>query len=129
MLILPIQAQEPDWALTFERMLGAGLEVSTLLLTCTLAVFILLVFLVRVLMIVRKLPVPSDPVDMARPTAFRALMLGSSALLAPLVALDFFPVDGLDPRAVLAIAYGFEVLIAVAGWFALHLFYKTRSQH
>jgi hypothetical protein len=65
---------------------------------------------------------------MAKPKDFRALMLGSAALLAPLAALEFLPVEGLDPRWVLVVAYAFEVLLVVVLWIALHLFYKVRAE-
>lgn len=122
------QKQQSELLQTLEVMFDAGLEIGTLLLAFTLAIFIVLVFAVRVLMVIRKLPVPVDPVDMAKPKDFRAVMLGSAAMLAPLAALDFLPIEGGDPRWVLVVAYAFEVLLVAALWIALHLFYKARAK-
>jgi hypothetical protein len=122
-----VQDQQSELLQTLEAMLGAGLEIATLLLAFTLAIFVVLVFAVRVVMVVRKLPVPLDPFDMAKPVDFRALMLGSAALLSPLAALEFLPVEGLETRWVLVVAYAFEVLLVVVLWAALHLFYKVRA--
>jgi hypothetical protein len=109
------------------QMLGAWLEVAVLLSSFTLAIFVLLAFAVRVLLIVRKLPVPVDPIDMAKPKQFRALMLGAAALLAPLAASSFIPVRGTDPQPTLVVSYAFESLVAVVLWFALDLFYRVRE--
>lgn len=123
---MPFQGQESAWLQALGQMLDAGLEVIVVLLSFTLAIFILLVFAVRVLMIVRKLPVPIEPTDMAKPRPFRALMLGAAALLSPLMATSFLPVEGIDPQASLVVAYGFELFLAVALWFGLELLYKVR---
>ena len=127
-LVAPNQAPEPVWLHTLERMLDAGLEVGGLLLSFTLAIFVVLVFAVRALLIIRKLPVPVDPVDMAKPKVFRALMLGSATVLAPPVALEFLPVDGLDLQWVLVVVYGVEALLVVVLWLILHLFYNARTR-
>jgi hypothetical protein len=127
-LMAPAQGLEPDWLQTLGRMLDVGLEIGVLLLSFTLAIFVVLVFGVRVVLIMRKHPVPVDPLDMAKPKGFRALMLGAAALLAPLVALDFLPVGGLDHRWVLVVAYAFEFFLAVVLWLLLHLFYKARAK-
>ena len=114
--------------LGLDSALETGLETFVLLLSFTLAIFVLLVFAVRALMIFRKLPVPTDPLDMARPGAFRALMLGAAALLAPLVGSYFAPVLQLSSRTALLLYYGLELMIAVAFWFLLELFYRLRQQ-
>lgn len=124
----PSQGQEPGGPAALDSMLDAGFEVVVLLLAFTLAVFVLLVFAVRALMIFRKLPVPTDPFDMTKPRAFRALMLGSAVLLTPLVASSFLPVEGLDSQSVLVVAYGFEILLGVALWVVLELFYRIREE-
>ena len=123
-----IQEQQPEPLQTLEGMLGAGLEIATLLLAFTLAIFVVLVFAVRVVMVARKLPVPVDPFDMAKPKDFRALMLGAAALLAPLAALEFLPVEGLERRWVLVVSYAFEGLLVVVLWITLHLFYNVRAK-
>ena len=93
----------------------------------TLAIFILLVFGVRALMLVRKLPVPMDLIDMARPQSFRTLMLGVTALLTPLIAVEFLPVKGMEQGTVLAVVYTIVILLAIALWFGLELFYGARK--
>jgi hypothetical protein len=127
-LLALAQGQDPGWFQTLLGMLDAGLEIGVLLLSFTLAIFVVLVFGVRVVLVVRKLPVPVDPLDMAKPKGFRALMLGAAAVLAPLVALDFLPVGGLDRRWVLVVAYAFEFFLAAALWLFLHLFYEVRAR-
>ena len=107
--------------------LETGLEVLVLLLSFTLAIFVALVFAVRALMIFRKLPVPTDPLDMARPGTFRALMLVPSALLAPLVGSYFAPVLELSSQSALFLHYGLELVIAVGLWFLVELFYRFRQ--
>lgn len=104
------------------------LEVTVLLLSFTLAVFVLLVFGVRVLMVVRKLPVPVDPMDMAKPKGFRGLMLGSAGLLAPLVASGLVPAAGGDWPRELMIPYVLELLVLGALWVLLDLFYRMRDR-
>jgi hypothetical protein len=94
----------------------------------TLAIFVVLVFAVRVLMVVTKKPIPIDPFDMAKPTGFRAVMLGGSVLLAPLIAMDFLPLKGMDAQWVLPVAYLLEILVAAILWLALYLFYKVRDK-
>ena len=114
--------------LALDSRLETGLEIFVLLFSFTLAIFVLLVFAVRALMIFRKLPVPTDPLDMARPGAFRALMLGAAALLTPLVGSYFAPVLQLSSRTALFLHYGLEVVIAVGLWFLLELFFRFRQQ-
>lgn len=125
---VPLQGGEPDLGQTLKQMLEAGPDIGTILLAFTLATFVVLVFGVRVLLVVRKRPVPLDPLDMAKPAAFRTLMVGAAALLAPLAALDFLPVEGLPVQWVLAVAYAFEVLLAVVLWLALEGFYRVRAR-
>ena len=126
--VILLQEQQSELLQTLEGVLGAGLEIATILMAFTLAIFVILVFAVRVVMVVRKLPVPIDPFDMAKPKDFRAVMLGSAALLAPLAALGFLPVEGLDPSWVLVVAYAFQVLLVVVLWIGLHLFYQIRAK-
>jgi hypothetical protein len=122
------QGTEPGGIQALGQMLDAGLEVTVVLLSFTLAIFVLLTFAVRAVMIWRKLPVPVDPVDMARPRGFRGLMLASAALLAPLVATYFVSVPGAGPQSFLLITYGLELLLAAALWFVLKLFYRVRER-
>jgi hypothetical protein len=112
---------------SLDAMAGGALEIATLLLTFTLAIFILLVLAVRVLLIVSKRPVPADLFDMAKPKGFRTLMLGSSAVLAPLVAWEFLPVAGVDLVPGLLAAYVFEALLAAVLWLLLEAFYRYRA--
>lgn len=109
-------------------MLDAGLDAAVLLLTCTLAIFVVLVLAIRALMIFRKLPVPLDPLDMAKPRAFRTMMLFFSALLAPLVASSFLPETGLEPQSALLAAYLLEMAIAAVLWFVFEIFYRIRDR-
>jgi hypothetical protein len=122
-----LQGSEPDWKRVLDALLENGLETVTILMAFTLAIFILLVFGVRVLLVVRKLPVPTDPIDMARPRGFRTLMLGVTTLITPLIAVGFLPVEGLEEDAVLAVVYGLEILLAVLLWLALEMFYGARK--
>ena len=124
--LTPLQG-EPGLRQSLDIMAGAALEIAVLLLVFTLAIFILFVFAVRVLLIVTKRPVPVDLFDMAKPKGFRTLMLGSSAILAPLVAWEFLPVGGVDLATGLAVAYVFEVLLAVVLWLLLEAFYRYRA--
>jgi hypothetical protein len=110
---------------TLKAMLSNGAEIATLLLAFTLAVFVVLVFGVR--MAARKLPIPTDPFDMAKPKDFRTLMVGAAAILAPLAAQSFLPLEGLEAQWVLIWAYLFQIILAVALWLALHLFYQVRD--
>ncbi len=112
---------------TLKAMLANGLEIGTILLAFTLAIFIVLVFGVRALLVARKLPVPTDPFDMAKPRDFRMLMVSTAAILSPLVAQSFLPVEGLETRWVLVWAYVFQAVLAVILWLALHLFYQIRE--
>jgi hypothetical protein len=112
---------------TLKAMLANGLEIGTILLAFTLAILIVLVFGVRALLVARKLPVPTDPFDMAKPKDFRTLMVGAAAILSPLVAQSFLPVEGLETRWVLVWAYVFQAVLAVILWLALHLFYQIRE--
>ncbi len=113
---------------TLKAMLSNGAEIATLLLAFTLAVFVVLVFGVRMLLAARKLPIPTDPFDMAKPKDFRTLMVGAAAILAPLAAQSFLPVEGLEVQWVLIWAYLFQIIIAVILWLALHLFYQVRDK-
>ena len=113
---------------TLKAMLDNGLEIATTLLAFTLAIFVILVFGVRLLMVVRKLPVPTDPFDMAKPKDFRMLMVGAAAILSPLVAQGFLPVEGLDTGWMLVWAYVFQAVLAVILWLALRLFYQIRDK-
>jgi hypothetical protein len=113
---------------TLKAMLSNGAEIATLLLAFTLAIFVVLVFGVRMLLAARKLPIPTDPFDMARPKDFRTLMVGAAAILAPLAAQSFLPVEGLETQWVLIWAYVFQIVLAVALWLALHLFYQVRDR-
>jgi hypothetical protein len=122
-----LQGSEPEWKQVLDALLENGLETVTILMAFTLAIFILLVFGVRALMLVRKLPVPMDLIDMARPQTFRTLMLGVTALLTPLIAVEFLPVKGLEQGAVLAVVYAIVILLAIALWFGLELFYGARK--
>lgn len=122
-----LQGTDLDAGQTLERMLASGLDIGTILLASTLAVFVVLVFGVRVLLIVRKRPVPLDPFDMAKPAAFRTLMVGAAAVLTPLAMLDFLPVEGLPVGWVLLWAYLFQLVLAVVLWFALEGFYRVRD--
>jgi hypothetical protein len=83
---------------TLKAMLANGLEIATTLLAFMLAIFVILVFGVRLLMVARKLPVPTAPFDMAKPKDFRALMVGAAAILSPLVAQGFLPVRALETQ-------------------------------
>jgi hypothetical protein len=124
----PSRVQEPGVTQTLDQLLEAGPEAAVLLLSFTLAIFVALVFAVRALMIFRKLPVPIDPLDMAKPRAFRAVMLAGAAVLAPLVASPFLPELGLDSQATLVVLYACQLLIVVLLWFLLDLFYRRREQ-
>lgn len=112
---------------TLKAMLSNGAEIATILLAFTLAIFVVLVFGVRVLLTARKLPIPTDPFDMAKPKDFRTLMVGAAAILAPLAAQSFLPVEGLEAQWVLIWAYVFQVVLAVILWLALHLFYQIQG--
>ena len=125
--LTPLQG-EPDMRQSLDVMAGAPLEIAALLLIFTLAIFLLLVFVVRVLLIVSKRPVPADLFDMAKPKGFRTLMLGSAGILAPLVAWEFLPVAGVDLATGLTVAYVFEALLAVVLWLLLEWFYGYRSR-
>jgi hypothetical protein len=118
---------EPGLRQSLDRMVGAAPEIAALLLIFTLAIFLLLVFAVRVLLIITKRPVPADLFDMPKPRGFRTLMVGSSAILAPLVAWEFLPVGGVDLVSGLLVAYVFEALLAVVLWLLLEAFYRYRA--
>jgi hypothetical protein len=122
-----LQGPDLDAGQTLERMLASGMDIGTILLASTLAVFLLLVFGVRVLLIIRKRPVPVDPFDMAKPAAFRSLMVGAAAVLTPLAVLDFLPVEGLPVGWVLLWAYLFQLVLAVVLWLVLEGFYRVRA--
>jgi hypothetical protein len=122
-----LQGPDLDAGQTLERMLASGMDIGTILLASTLAVFLLLVFGVRALLIVRKRPVPLDPFDMAKPTAFRTLMVGAAAVLVPLAVLDFLPVEGLPVGWVLLWTYLFQIVLAVVLWLVLEVFYRVRA--
>jgi predicted secreted protein len=104
-VVIALSGAGTGWTQAVAWLLDSGLEVAVLLLSFTLAIFVVLVFAVRALMIARKLPVPTDPTDMARPRGLRALMLGSAGLLAPLVAPFFLPEAGGDPQPTLLVNY------------------------
>ena len=123
-----VQGQEPGWEQTWERLPAVGLEFATLVLAFTLAIFVVLVFGVRLLMVVRKLPVPLDPLDMARPRGFRTLMLGFAVALGPLVVRVFLPSEGMDPDWVLAVAYVLAFVTAVVAWVLLEVYYGARAK-
>jgi hypothetical protein len=54
---------------TLKSMLANGLEIATTLLAFALAIFVILVFGVRLLMIARKVPVPtSQPTPLTWPS-------------------------------------------------------------
>ena len=125
--LAPLQG-EPGLGRALDGMAGAALEIAAVRLIFTLAIFLLLVFAVRVLLIVSKRPVPADLFDMAKPKGFRTLMLGSSAILAPLVAWEFLPVAGVDLVSGLLVAYVFEALLAVVLWLLLEAFYRYRAR-
>lgn len=124
--VSPSQVQEPG--VTLDQILEAGPETVVLLLSFTLAIFVALVFAVRALMIFRKLPVPIDPLDMAKPRAFRSVMLAGAAVLTPPVASPFLPELGLNSQATLVVLYASELLIVALVWFILDLFYRRREQ-
>lgn len=124
----PSQVQEPGVTQTLDQILDAGPETVVLLLSFTLAIFVALVFAVRALMIFRKLPVPIDPLDMAKPRAFRSVMLAGTAVVAPLVASPFLPEIGMDSQATLVVLYASELLIVALLWFVLDLYYRRREQ-
>jgi hypothetical protein len=113
---------------TLRAMLSNGAEIATILLAFTLAIFVALVFGVRVLLAARKRTIPTDPFDMAKPKDFRTLMVGAAAILAPLAAQSFLPVEGLEAQWVLIWAYAFQIVLAVILWSALHLFYQVRDR-
>jgi hypothetical protein len=123
-----VQGQEPNLHQTLQQLPAVGLEFATLILAFTLAIFVLLVFGVRVLMVVRKLPVPLDPFDMAKPRSFRTMMLGFSVILAPLVAQGFLPTAGMDRGWALALSYALAAVVAVLAWLLLELFYGLRGR-
>ena len=122
-----LQGQQPDLLNALGQLLDAGLESIVLLLAFTLAIFVILVFGVRALMIFRKLPVPADPTDMVKPREFRALMLGAAVLLTPLAARGFLPVEGVDSTALLVAAYLIELILGLLLWFSLDLLYRARE--
>jgi hypothetical protein len=121
------QGPDLDAGQTLEGMLASGLDIATILLASTLAAFVVMVFGVRLLLIVRKRPVPLDPFDMAKPKAFRTLMVGAAAVLVPPAVIDFLPVEGLPVGWVLVWAYLFQLVLAVVLWFALEGFYRVRA--
>jgi hypothetical protein len=104
------------------------LEVGVLLLSFTLAIFVLFVFLVRVLMVIRDLPVPVDPIDMAKPRGFRSWMLGCAALLGPLVSQRFWPLEAPAGGWLLVAVYLLELVIAAVLWVGLELLYRLRDR-
>lgn len=130
LVLLASRQQGPSESLaveTLQAMLSNGIEIATILLAFTLALFVILVFGVRVLLTARKRPIPTDPFDMAKPKDFRTLMVGTAAILAPLAAQSFLPVEGLETQWVLVWAYVFQIVLAVVLWLALHLFYQVRE--
>ena len=123
-----LQGSDLNAGQTLERMLASGLDIGTILLASTLAVFLVLVFGVRLLLFVRKRPLPMDPFDMAKPAAFRTLMVAAAAFLVPLAVIDYLPVEGLPLGWVLVWAYAFQLLLAVVLWLALEGFYRVRAR-
>jgi hypothetical protein len=55
------------------------------------------------------------------------VMLAAAAVLAPLVAYDFLPVQGPDLASTLVAAYLLEIPIGLVLWLALHLLYMLRA--
>jgi len=128
-LALGIVLQRPSsWAETLAALSDVAAQAGTLLFSFTLAILVLLVFAVRVLLIARGRPVPVDPFDMGKPRDFRTLMVAAAALLAPLAARSFLPVDDLDEGQFLLLAYAFEALLAVLVWLLLEAFYRVRAR-
>jgi hypothetical protein len=54
-------------------------------------------------------------------------MVVAAAVLAPLAAWDFLPVEGLHLGWGLVWAYVFELFLATILWVTLHLFYGARG--
>jgi hypothetical protein len=111
-----------------EKMLQKGFEGAGLLVVFTLSGFMILVYAVRILAIMTKLPIPKNPLDMARLRGLRALALGAAMLLAPLVTSSFLPSGEMGEPWVLAALYVFEILIGVAVWLALEAYFKMRTK-
>ena len=121
--------QEPGgWAETMAAISDVGLQAGTLLFSFTLAILVLLIFAVRALLIARGRPVPTDPFDMAKPRDFRTLMVAAAALVAPIAARSFLPVDDLDQGQYLLLAYAFEAVLAALLWLLLESFYRVRAR-
>jgi hypothetical protein len=120
--------EQMDLQQALQSLAGNLLEVAVLLLSFTWAIFVLLVLLIRVLMVVRDLPVPVDPLDMAKPRAFRTWMLGFAALLGPLVAQYFWPLEAPAEGWLLAAAYLLQVGIVAILWVGLELIYGARDR-
>ena len=121
--------QEPGgWAETMAAISDVGLQAGTLLFSFTLAILVLLIFAVRALLIARGRPVPTDPFDMAKPRDFRTLMVAAAALVAPIAARSFLPVDDLDQGQYLLLAYAFEAVLAALLWLLLEAFYRVRAR-
>lgn len=116
------------WSETLAAVSDVALQAATLLLSFSLAILVLLVFGVRLLLVARGRPVPTDPFDMAKPRDFRTLMVAAAALLAPLATWSFLPVDDLDQGQFLLLAYAVEVLLAALLWLLLEAFYRVRAQ-
>jgi hypothetical protein len=120
--------QDPGLDQTLQQLPSVGLEFATLVLAFTLAIFVVLVFGVRLLMVARKLPVPLDPLDMAKPRSFRTMMLVFAVALAPLVARGFLPSERMDPGWALALSYGVAVVTAALAWVLLEVYYGRRGR-
>ena len=121
--------QEPGgWAETTTAISDVGLQAGTLLFSFTLAILVLLIFAVRALLIARGRPVPTDPFDMAKPRDFRTLMVAAAALVAPIAARSFLPVDDLDQGQYLLLAYAFEAVLAALLWLLLEALYRVRAR-
>ena len=121
--------QEPgSWADTLTALSDIAVQAGTLLFSFTLAILVLLVFAVRLLLIARSRPVPTDPFDMANPRDFRTLMVAAAALLAPLAGRSFLPVGDVDEGQFLLLAYAFEVVLAALLWLLLEAFYRLRAR-
>jgi 4-amino-4-deoxy-L-arabinose transferase-like glycosyltransferase len=105
-----------------------GLQVGTLLLSFTLALLVVFVFVVRLLLIATGRPVPLDPFDMAKPRDFRTIIVAAAALVAPIAAGPFLPARDLDQGPSLILIYAFQVLLAIVLWLLLEALYRLRAR-
>jgi len=111
-----------------ERILLKGFEGTGLLLVFTLSGFMILIYAVRILAIMTKLPIPRNPFDMARPGGFRTWILGLVMLLVPPATSSFLPMEEMNERSVLVALYIFEIFIGVALWIILEVYFKMRMK-